>query len=63
MQDFYSRMVIVADIVRKQEYLSKIKYSSFKDLSAKNRVSFLDYVTLNNQYENILKQQSFSFIL
>ncbi len=63
LQDFYSRMEIVADMARKQEYLSKIKYSSFKDLSAKNRVSFLDYVTLNNQYENILKQQSFSFIL
>lgn len=63
LQDFYSRMVIVADIARQQEYLSKIKYSSFKDLSTKNRVSFLDYETLNNQYENILKQQSFSLIL
>jgi hypothetical protein len=63
LQDFYSRMVIVADIARQQEYLSKIKYSSFKELSAKNRVSFLDYEALNNQYENILKQQSFSFIL
>lgn len=63
LQDFYSRMVIVADIARQQEYLSKIKYSSFKDLSTKNRVSFLDYEALNNQYESILKQQSFSFIL
>jgi hypothetical protein len=63
LQDFYSRMVIVADIARQQEYLSKIKYSSFKDLSTKNRVSFLDYEALNNQYESILKQQSFGFIL
>lgn len=63
LQDFYSRMVIVADVARKEEYLSKIKYSSFKELATKNRVSFLDYETLNTQYEAILKKQSFSFVL
>lgn len=63
LQDFYARMVIVADIARKQEYINKIKFSSFKDLSTKNRVSFLDYEALNSQYEVILKQQSFEFIL
>ncbi|MDP3010889.1 MAG: hypothetical protein Q8N30_17720 [Methylococcales bacterium] len=63
LQDFHSRMVIVADVVRKQEYLTKIKYSSFKDLSAKNRVSFLDYEALNYQYENIVKQKPSDFIL
>ncbi len=63
LQDFYARMIIVADIARKQEYMSKIKFSSFKDLSNKNRVSFLDYKTLNSQYETIIEQQSFEFIL
>ena len=63
LQDFYARMIIVANIARKQEYMKKIKFSSFKDLSNKSRVSFLDYEALNSQYEAILKQQSFEFIL
>ena len=63
LQDFYSRMVIVADIRRKSEYLDKIKFSSFKDLSNNNRVLFLDYEGLNKQYENIIEQQKFGFIL
>ena len=63
LQDFYSRMVIVADLKRKNEYLDKIKYSSFNDLSKKNRVSFLDYETLNKQYERLIEQQGFDFIL
>ncbi len=63
LQDFHSRMIIVADTVRKQEYLNKIEYSSFKDLRGQNRVSFLDYETLNSQYEAIVKQQSSTFIL
>lgn len=63
LQDFYSRMIIVADLRRKNDYLSKIKYSSFKDLSDNNRVSFLDYETLNRQYERIIEQQNFEFIL
>src|ERR1035437_5463054 len=63
LQDFSSRMVIVADKLRKSEYENKIKYSSFKTLSYKKRVEFLDYETLNKQYENILQQQQFEFIL
>lgn len=63
LQDFYARMVIVADIKRKSEYLNKIKFSSFKDLSNNNRVSFLNYEALNKQYENVIEQQKFEFIL
>jgi hypothetical protein len=63
LQDFSSRMFIVADNKRKEEYLSKIKYSSFKELSGKNRVSFLDYSALIKQYESLLEQQSYDFIL
>lgn len=63
LQDFNSRMVIVADIKRKEDYYSKIKFSSFKDLHSNNRVSFLDYEALNKQYESLLAQQQFEFIL
>ncbi len=63
LQDFYSRMIIVADNKRKAEYINKIKYSSFKDLSSNNRVSFLDYESLNKQYESLIEQQSFEIIL
>lgn len=63
LQDFYSRMIIVADKKRKEEYLNKIRYSSFKDLSTKDRVSFLDYDSLNKQYESLIEQESFEFKL
>lgn len=61
LQDFYSRMVIVADKSRKLEYENKIKYSSFKDVV--NRVGFLDYESLNKQYEQTIEQEKFSMIL
>lgn len=63
LQDFFSRMIIVADISRKSEYENKIKYSSFKDLNENNRVKFLDYEALNKQYEQLLEQKQFSLIL
>ncbi|MEN6588861.1 MAG: hypothetical protein ABFC30_04260 [Proteiniphilum sp.] len=63
LQDFYSRMIIVADGKRKADYQNKIKFSSFKDLSKNNRVSFLDYESLNKQYESLIQQQTFEFIL
>ncbi len=63
LQDFHSRMVIVADNKRKEEYLKKIKYSSFTDLNKENRVSFMDYETLSRQYESIIEQQQYEFLL
>jgi len=63
LQDFYSRMVIVADSKRKDEYLKKLKYSSFTNLVNQKRVSFMDYEALNKQYETILEQQDYEFIL
>jgi hypothetical protein len=63
LQDFYSRMVIVANSKRKDEYLNKLNYSSFKNLLNSNRVSFMDYEALNKQYESIIEQQKFEFIL
>jgi hypothetical protein len=63
LQDFYSRMIIVADKIRKEEYLRKIKYSSFTHLNKDNRVSFLDYEALSKQYETIIEQQQYEFLL
>lgn len=63
LQDFHSRMVIVADNKRREEYLKKIKYSSFVDLNRENRVSFMDYETLSKQYESIIEQQQYEFLL
>lgn len=63
LQDFFARMIIVADKSRKTEYESKIKFSSFRDLNENNRVKFLDYDGLNKQYEQMLEQTQFSLIL
>ncbi|WP_415060032.1 hypothetical protein [Flavobacterium sp.] len=63
LQDFYARMIIVADKKRKQEYLQKIKYSSFAYLNKENRVSFLDYEAVNKQYETIIEQQQYEVLL
>jgi len=61
LQDFYSRMVIVADVARKNEYENKIRYSSFKGIN--QRVSFLDYLGLTKQYEQALESQHYLFTL
>lgn len=61
LQDFYVRMVIVADKARREEYENKIKYSSFKEIN--QRLKFLDYESLSKQYESIIEQQHFEVIL
>ena len=61
LQDFYVRMVIVSDEKRKTEYENKIKYSSFREIQ--KRVAFLDYESLTKQYEQLMEQQRFSFII
>lgn len=61
LQDFFVRMVITADKARKVEYENKIKYSSFKEIH--QRVKFLDYDTLAKQYENLIEQQNYNFVL
>ncbi|MGA9212442.1 hypothetical protein [Kaistella sp.] len=61
LQDFFVRMIIVADKVRKVEYENKIKYSSFKEIH--QRVKFLDYESLTKQYENLVEQQKLTFVL
>lgn len=61
LQDFYSRMFIVADKARKSEYEDKIKFSSFSNI--KERVKFLDYDSLSKQYENEIEIHSNSMII
>jgi len=63
LQDFNSRMIIVANHKRKTEFENKLSYSSFKNLKTFNRVSFMDYESLNKQYESIIEQQKHEFIL
>lgn len=63
LQDFYARMVIVADIRRKPEFETKMSFHAFDDLRLNKRVLFLSYNALIKQYEIELEKQSFDFIL
>jgi len=49
LQDFFTRMFIVADKNRREEFEQKLRHKSFDDVV--NRVKFMDYVSLIKQYE------------
>jgi hypothetical protein len=49
LQDFHTRMFIVADKNRRREFEQKLNYKSFED--AASRVKFLDYESVVKQYE------------
>lgn len=61
LRDYFVRMVIVADESRHQEYSKKMEYDSFREL--RNRVSFLSYDILDQQYQQEKQRQSFDFIV
>ena len=61
LQDFYSRMFIVADKVRKKEFEQKRKYAALKDI--KSRVQFLDYELLTKQYEQVIESVNFTVLI
>ena len=63
LQDFYVRMVIVADGRRFNEFKTKMKYDAFDRLCKNNRVAFLSYESLDKQYEQELQKQSFEFVV
>jgi hypothetical protein len=63
LQDFYTRMVIIADAKNKKEFQHKMEITSFKNLEENKRVIFCDYEALVKQYENIIAQQSYEVIL
>ncbi len=61
LQDFHSRMIIVADNVRRNEFEAKINYAALKDI--KSRVQFLEYEALTKQYEQIIESINFSVLI
>lgn len=63
LQDFYVRMIIVADARRKLEFENKLYYHAFDELRKGRRVTFLSYQALVKQYEMELERQSLDFIL
>lgn len=63
LQDFYARMVIVADEKRHQEFQSKLSYAAFERLLKEKRVAFLSYDSLDKQYEQEIQRQNLEFIV
>lgn len=57
LQDFYARMVIVADKRRRAEFDEKLRFRAFDELRANKRVAFLSYEGLVKQYEMELEKQ------
>ena len=58
LQDFYTRMFIVADEKRHEEYDKKLSYSSFLKMKQNKRVSFLSYDDLEKQYNQAVVLQT-----
>lgn len=57
LQDFYSKMFIVADGKRMNEFENKLHYSAFKELVNNKRVKFLSYEMLNKLYNQTIESQ------
>ncbi len=55
LQDFYTRMFIVADERRHEEYNKKLGYSSFAKMKNDKRVKFLSYDELERQYRQTIE--------
>lgn len=61
MQDFHSRMVIVADENRKREFGDKVGLGAFREI--RDRIKFLSYGTLVKQYEYEILKPLQSFLI
>jgi len=61
LQDFHSRMFIVADKRRKEEFEMKRNYAAFQHI--KLRVEFLDYENLTKQYEQIIESTKLEILI
>ncbi len=61
LQDFFSKMVIVADERRHQEFDYKIRLTGLSEI--KNRVEFLGYSNLIKLYEHEVFKSSLSVVL
>ncbi len=63
LQDFNTRMVIVADQSRFEEFAKKLSYHAFDELKRDRRVQFLNYEDLDKQYDQEIMRQDFSMII
>lgn len=63
LQDFYTKMYIVADVKRKAEYEHKIKSGSYDKIRKEQRVKFLSYDDLEKQYKQTIDLQSVQTII
>ena len=61
LQDFYTRMVIVADEIRHIEYKQKLNRGALIEIQ--NRINFLSYHSLIKQYETEIFKTSQQFII
>jgi hypothetical protein len=61
LQDFYTKMVIVADDMRKREFTHKMQSSAFNEIA--DRVNFLGYESLVKQYEMHLLKSNQAFAI
>lgn len=61
LQDFYARMIIVADEHRHAEFKQKLQHSALNEIN--NRVKFLNYNTLVRQYEEEIFKANQEFTL
>lgn len=60
LQDFYTKMFIVADEKRHEEYNKKISYDIFSKMRKNKRVEFLSYNELEKLYDGTIKLQGIS---
>ena len=63
LQDFYTRMFIVADEKRHEEYDKKLSYNSFSKMKNDKRVDFLSYDELERQYRQTIELQSIHTVI
>lgn len=63
LQDFHTKMFIVADIKRFEEFNSKLEYVSFNLIWKDKRVEFISYADLEKQYAQIIAQQDFHTVI
>ncbi len=63
LQDFYTRMFIVADEKRHEEYNKKLNYTSFSKMKQNKRVEFLNYDELERQYRQTIELQSIQTLI
>ncbi|EEY33967.1 hypothetical protein [Pseudoleptotrichia goodfellowii] len=61
LRNFYTRMIIIADKSREEEFKTKIEYQAFQNL--KERVKFLNYDELVKQYEKTIEILNCNVIL